>query len=525
MAPNLSPPTDSEIRSISAELGLDLSTDDVEAFADLAPVLFESYERVIDLEPGNDAELERTRRMVLERHPDGDADPHNAWLARCRIDGATDGRLAGYEIGLKDNVSLAGVPMTCGWAGLEGYVPESDATVVRRLLAAGATITGKLNMDSMAFASSGETSDFGPIGNPNAPDHLAGGSSGGSAAAVAAGDVDVAVATDQAGSIRIPAAFCGTVGLKPTHGLVPYTGIVGQGYTFDHVGPIASSVRDCARTLSAIAGPDVVDGEPVDPRQSVETPVGDRSTTDFERALDDREGRLTIGVLEEGFGWPRGEPAVDDTVLEALEIADDDQAIETLERSVPIHSDGMHVWAAVIAESNMALLQHNGVGYFVDGAYDESFAQAFSAAIENEAASLSKSLQLTLVVARYVADRHDGLLHASGQNLRRRLRRAYDEALEDVDVLALPTTPITTFERRDGLSTGEIVQRAYSAVENTSPFNMTGHPAISIPCGTAGGLPVGLMLVATRHDESTLLWAADRLEGRLSASSPSDGRS
>lgn len=500
------------IREIASDYGMELSAAEVDAFREVLPALLASYERVEAMAGDTDAARSVTDdsdRRAYTYKPENN--PHNAWVTRSSVSLDVEGPLSGQDVALKDNVALAGVPMTCGWAGLDGYVPTRDATVATRLLESGATITGKLNMDAMAFASSGELSFTGPVANPAAPGYLAGGSSSGPAAAVASSDVDVAIGTDQAGSIRIPASFCGCVGLKPTHGLVPYTGIVGQGYTFDHVGPLAASVEDCARTLAAIAGEDLDRGYPIDPRQRG---VRGRDSTDgYVSALDD-DDPLTVGVLSEGFGLPRSDSGTDDVVRRALDRFEADD-VRVTDVSIPMHADGMHVWACVIAESNVALTDSNGVGYFVEGEYDPAFARAFDEAFSTEADTLPPSMQLTLVLGRYVADRHHGTYHAVAQNLRRELRQSYDEALADVDVLALPTTPRPAFERRDDLSEVAVLQRAFGVVENTSPFDMTGHPAISVPCGTTDGLPVGLMFVADRFDEPTLIRAADRFETRV----------
>ena len=180
-----------------------------------------------------------------------------------RGQGAAAGKLAGKRIGLKDNVCVAGVPLTCASSVLEGYVPDFDATIVTRILEAGGEIVAKLNMDAWSGGGTGDTSSYGRIMNPFRPEYSPGGSSGGSGAALHYDWVDMTIGGDQGGSIRIPAAWCGVVGLKPTHGLVPYTGIVGMDATFDHTGPMARTVADATLLLEVIAGKD-----PLDPRQN-----------------------------------------------------------------------------------------------------------------------------------------------------------------------------------------------------------------------------------------------------------------
>ena len=188
--------------------------------------------------------------------------PYNAVVRRCLVKGAPNGPLAGKRIGLKDNISVAGRGDDAGFDGAQGFRPSRDATIVTRLLAAGADIVAILNMDAFAYSGAGDTSLHGPTLNPHDTARLAGGSSGGSAAALFHEDIDITFGADQGGSIRIPASWCGVVGLKPTHGLVPYTGIAGIDLTYDHVGPLARRVADVALALDAVAGKD-----PDDPRQ------------------------------------------------------------------------------------------------------------------------------------------------------------------------------------------------------------------------------------------------------------------
>src|SRR5207245_3980027 len=204
--------------------------------------------------------------VYYERDPGGrpsrESDPLNAIIRRCSVKGAKGGKLAGKRIGIKDNVCIAGIPMTCASRVLEGYVPDIDATIIRCILDAGGDITAILNMDNFAFSGGGDTSAYGPTRNPHNPEHLAGRSSARSGAALYYKDIDLTIGDDQGGSIRIPASWCGIVGLKPTHSLVPYTGIVGIDPTFDHAGPMARSVAEVALLLEVIAGKD-----PMDPRQ------------------------------------------------------------------------------------------------------------------------------------------------------------------------------------------------------------------------------------------------------------------
>jgi len=498
LPPNVQRPTPEEIREIAREHHMDLSDGEVEDFEAVIDELLPAYERLDEL-PDSKPKVEYTDRDPGHR-PGSDENPLNAVVTWCRVEGAEDGPLAGVEVGLKDNVSLAGIEMTLGSKLFEGYVPSTDATIVTRLLDAGATITAKLNMEDMACSGSGELSATGPVLNPQSEDHIAGGSSSGSAAAVVNGDVDVAIGGDQGGSIRIPASWSGAVGHKPTHSLVPYTGIVGLGRSFDHTGPICTSVEDCARVLDVIAGKD-----PLDPRQ------GEVPTEDYTASLGGAPGEVSVGVLAEGFGHEASEAGVDDAVHDALS-AFESAGAEVTEVSVPMHLDGQAIWTAVFNEATAATIDAEGLGHYGKGLYDTGFADYFGKARRAHADDYLATLKLTVVLGQYLADEYRGHYYAKAQNLSRELARRYDEALADVDVLAMPTTPQTAHEVRDELTRLETIERALNMVPNTCPFDVTGHPAVSVPCGTSDGLPVGLMLVGERFDDATVLRAAEAFE-------------
>lgn len=489
--PNIQPPTPEEIREKAAVHHMDLSEDEVEDLAAVIPEVLKAYERLDELsDPKPDVEYDE-REAGYE--PGREEDPLNAFVTKCEVRGADSGPLAEYEVGLKDNVSLAGIEMTCGSELFSDYVPSIDATIVTRFLDAGATITGKLNMEDMAFSGSGELSAIGPVPNPQDTDYLAGGSSSGSAAAVVNGDVDVAIGGDQAGSIRIPSAWSGCVGLKPTYSLVPYTGIVGLGRSFDHTGPMATSVEDCAQVLDVIAGKD-----PLDPRQ------GAVPTEEYTAALTDDPDGLTIGVLEEGFGHEESESGVDATVRDALDRFADAGATVT-DVSIPMHLDGLPIWNGVANEGTTATISGEGIGHFGNGYYDTELMDAFGRARRAHADDYAATIKLVLTLGQYLADEYRSHYYAKAQNLSRELAAAYDEALADVDVLAMPTTPQTAHKRAADLTRLERIDRAVNMLPNTAPFDVTGHPALSVPAGTSDGLPVGLMLVGEQFDDTTVL--------------------
>jgi len=490
--PNIRPPTEKELHEQAESYYMSLSDAEFEDFASIIEERLAAYERLDELSPST-PHLEYTDRDPNPSNPKDD--PLNAFATQCEVEGANGGPLDGYDIGLKDNVCLAGIEMRVGSKLFEGFVPSTDATIVTRMLGAGATITGKLSMEDMAHSGSGNISAGGPVLNPYDDEYLAGGSSSGSAAAPGNGDVDVAIGGDQAGSIRIPAAWCGIVGHKPTHGLVPYTGIAGLGRTFDHAGPMAKSVADCALVLDVIAGKD-----PLDPRQ------GAVETDNYAEAVQGASPDMTVGVVSEGFGRSETEPGVDETVRDALDSFEAAGA-EVTEVSVPMHSDGLTIWSGIGTEAAAATVAGEGPGYFAAGYSDTAMMDAFGRARRAQADDFPPTLKISLLLGGYLSEQYGGHYYAKAQNLSRDLAAAYDAALSDVDVLAMPTTPQTAHAKVDDVSRRELVERGMNMLENTSPFDVTGHPAISVPAGTSDGLPVGLMFIAPEFEDATALQA------------------
>ena len=337
--------------------------------------------------------------------PSRQEDPFNAIVRRCTLKGAASGKLAGKRFGLKNNICVAGMPMTCASLLLEGYIPETDATIVTRLLDAGAEVVATLNLDNFAFSGAGDTSALGPVLNPHNTDYLAGGSSGGSAAGLYYDDIDITIGGDQGGSIRIPASWCGVVGLKPTHGLVPYTGIVGIDNTFDHAGPMSRTVADSALTLEVIAGKD-----PLDPRQ------GDVPTQEYTGALGQSVDGLRIGVLSEGFGLKESDPDVDEAVRKALAVLSE-LGVQTTQVSVPDHVDAGGIVWGLVAEGATALLRSNGMGHHWEGLYNPGLVETLGRARKAQANDLPPTVKLVLLMGSYVAERYHGRLYAKAQNL------------------------------------------------------------------------------------------------------------
>ena len=245
-----------ELRQAAQQLGMNPSDDYLRAVEEITGPLARAY-AALDAMPDELPPVKYPRGQAYR--PQGDENRYGAWYVKTAIKGAPSGKLAGRRVALKDNVCLAGVPMMIGADILQGYVPDVDATIVERILDAGGEIAGKAVCEYYCVSGGSHTSSTGPVQNPRKPGFTTGGSSSGSAALVAASDVDMAIGGDQAGSIRIPASFCGIVGLKPTFGLVPYTGIAPLEMTLDVCGPMTATVRDNALLLEVIAGPDGID--------------------------------------------------------------------------------------------------------------------------------------------------------------------------------------------------------------------------------------------------------------------------
>lgn len=433
--------------------------------------------------------------------PPRDEDPYNCFITRCFVKGAEQGPLRGRRVGLKDSISLAGVPLTLGSRFMDGFVPDTDATVVTRLLDAGADIVGKLNMDDFALATAGfglGVGGYGRVLNPYAPEHLSGGSSSGSAAAVASGAVDLALGGDQGGSIRIPAAWCGVVGLKPTHGLVPHTGVVGVEPSIDYVGPMGRTVRDVALMLECIAGPDGYDS------RQTQAPRSGLYLEEMTKGISE----LRIGILREGFGDDRAEPDVESAVLEAIDALKEAGAT-TQDISVPEHLKFGKLSAA-FGMIGRYLFFHLCGGAFLEGFYDTHFTGAIGEFLKTRADQLHSRVKLCLLLGAHLE--HKALVYyGRAQNVRRTYRKAYDEAFRRVDCLIMPTVPIkaprSTSSKNEDESLRQGLGYRVAGLEgrNTVAFNSTGHPALSIPCALSQGLPVGMMLVGPHFSDGLLL--------------------
>ena len=494
------PPDDSELRRISDHYGLGLSDAERAEYAPFVTGLLGSWDALERLY-GRSAPQPRGDRKWYR--PDETDNRLGAWYVRTEITEGGRGPLAGRTVAVKDNTMVAGVPMMNGSETVEGFIPTRDATIVSRLLAAGATITGKAVCEDLCFSGSSFTSRPGPVRNPWDPSRSSGGSSSGSAALVAAGDVDMATGGDQGGSVRIPSAYSGIVGHKPTHGLVPYTGAFPIEATIDHVGPMTRTVADAALMLSVMAGNDGFD-----PRQ----PHG-LEPQDYVGALGTPAAGLRIGVVSEGFGTPVSQPGVDDAVRGAIDTLRS-AGLTAEDVSVPWHTEAMHVWNVIATEgATVQMVEGNAYGRNSFGLYDPELIAYYGRQWRERAERFSRTVKLVLLSGRYSLDAEQGRHYAMARNLAYELRAAYDGALAQYDVLAMPTLPLTaTPIVADDAPLEEYLARALEMIGNTAPFDVTGHPATSVPAGLVDGLPAGLMIIGRRFDDATCLRVAKTLE-------------
>ena len=424
---------------------------------------------------------------------------HDAFITREATEGASAGPLADRMVAVKDNISTEGVRTTCGSAMLEEYVPPYDATVVEQLKEAGATIVGKTNMDEFGMGTTTETSHFGPTTNPADDERVPGGSSGGSAAAVAAGEADLALGSDTGGSVRCPAAFCGVVGIKPTYGLVSRYGLVAYANSLEQIGPLALTVEGAAELLDVIAGADERDA-------TTRSEGDDADYADYASAADGDVEGMTVGVLTDLV------EGADDRVTAVFEDSIDDLATQGAEiREVELDSlehavQAYYVIAMAEASSNLA--RFDGVRYGQSGGFEGDWNDAFARSRE---AGFGPEVKRRVLLGTYAlsAGYHDKY-YKKAQDARAWIKQDFDGALAEADVLASPTMPVLPPKLGESLDDPLAL---YLMDANTVPVNLADLPAISVPAGTADGLPVGVQFVGPAFGEQRIVRAGSAIEG------------
>ncbi|WP_224450389.1 amidase [Haloprofundus salilacus] len=481
-------PTVEDIEDVADRIGMSLSEGEAERGASYADNGMPERLEGVPVESLRAGDGDGDQYHVAPFRPSDDENPNNAWITRFELDRPdADGQLAGLPTAIKDNLAVRGSEMTCASRGFENVVPGAHATVVERLLAAGASLRGKTNMDELGMGPSSESSAFDPVTNPHSDEHVAGGSSSGSAAAVGEGEVDLALGSDTGGSIRIPSSYCGVVGLKPTHGRVPKRGFVTQAASLDDVGPIATDVTTAAKGMEVISDP---------------LPNGERESFDD---LGTDLADLKIGVIDrymEEFAeddvFDRVANALDD--IEAAGATVDSVSIPELEYVGP-------AWWGIGPVEFAAAFATNDIGLWDHHAEIPSLADGMARVGGATSADIGTIPKEVILMGAHMLFEHDGYHYVRAQNLREVIKDALDETLETYDVLAAPSTPTTAMELG-----------AFGSEEMPSPNgslcagNVAGHPSLTLPCGTSDGLPVGLQFLGSWYDDRTLLDVAAEYE-------------
>ena len=407
--------------------------------------------------------------------------------------------LAGIPVAIKDNISTKGVRTTCASRMLENYVPPFNAFVMDRLEEAGAVMPGKVNLDEFAMGSSCENSAFQKTANPHDLSRVPGGSSGGSAAAVAAGETVLALGSDTGGSIRQPSSLCGIVGLKPTYGSVSRYGLVAFASSLDQIGPMGRSVEDVAMLYGAICGHDPMDATSVR-----------REYPDFTRNLNAGVKGMRIGLPKEYFG-EGVEPGIKDLVMQAVK-ALEGQGASVCQVSLPSTDSALSAYYIISsAEASSNLARFDGVKY---GYRAKEFSGLNDMYERTRSEGFGDEVKRRIMLGTFVlSSGYYDAYYKKAKALQRQIAQEYARGFEQCDLMMVPTSPCTAFKLGENV---DDPLKMYAADICTITVNIAGLPALSIPCGTLEGLPVGLQMIGPRFSEETLFQAAachERLQG------------
>ncbi len=467
------------LKQVASHLNIDLDPDTFQNYSEAAPRLRDHYNSLAQSEPEHQNASEVTTG----------ADEFNAIRYQFELP-ETAGPLDDLSVGIKESISVAGVPMHCGSKALK-YTPAYHATVVERLQQAGAKLPVTTNMDEFAYFTTGETCAFDPIRNPHATDCVPGGSSSGSAAAVAAGIVDAALGGDTAGSIRIPASFCRVVGLKPTHRAVSRFGVADLAPSLDCIGPFGKDVETVARIYDTIAGADPRDESS---QVNLSAPA---TTTGRENGVEALKLAVVTPALDEA----------DESVTEQMQTVTDmlaNAGLEIESITLPQYQRATEAGLAIVGTEFAALALTEGHSVGTGTGYSQSWAKAVSQAIQSDAISENIRKQILLHAALCQEDLG---YYIAAKNTASAFTAAVSEILDDYDAIVLPTTPMTApaFGAIDGA--GDF----HRTVCNTLPFNVSGHPALSVPF-PAEDVLAGVQFVGRPFDEQTLFALGDVVE-------------
>lgn len=404
-----------------------------------------------------------------------------------------EGPLAGIPVAIKDNISTKGIQTTCASNILKGYVPPYDAHVIERLKDAGAIIIGKTNMDEFAMGTSTETSFYGATKNPWDMKRVPGGSSGGSAAAVAGGEAPIALGSDTGGSVRCPASFCGVVGLKPTYGIISRYGLIAYANSLEQIGPFATSVRDVTTLFDVVAGYDPRDSTSVD------------KEVNYSSSLENNVKGLRIGVPEEYFGEGTDDK-VDKAVRDSINTLEELGAKSTTVKMPHTKYALAAYYIIAMSEASSNLARFDGMRYGLrtdDSDWHTTFSQV-------RASGFGDEVKRRILLGTYAlsAGYHDKY-YLKALKVRTLIKQDFERAFKDVDVLITPTMPYPAFKLGEKIDDPISL---YLADVDTVPINLAGVPSISVPCGFSEGLPIGMQIIGKHFDEATILRAAYTFE-------------
>ncbi|KAF8916577.1 amidase signature enzyme [Mucidula mucida] len=510
-------PTLEDLAHIERRLNLKIKPEEVEDYLQLITATDNAAKAVMEM-PDYTPVVDYERFPRTDIHVPKDEDnERRGWACKATVRGAPEGILKGKSVCLKDNICLAGVPCQFGTAVVTDFIPDIDATVVTRVLKHGATIVGKATCENMSHGAASFTAPNGPVQNPYARGFSAGGSSSGCGTLIGNGEVDMGMGGDQGGSIRIPAAFCGLVGLKATFGLIPYTGIMSSERSLDHTGPMALTVKDTALLLQAVAGYDDLDdrqlGAPYPsalPNYIAALPSPDE--------LKPLEG-MRIGILKEGFATKYIAPDVK-AIVESAIAKFTELGAEVKEVSIPMHAQGGSLMHILNKMGSHQARQGRSSAY--RGVYVNEYFEKLMPWDQHKWDTVHSFVQGTSVSGEYAFTNYP-TVYGRAVNIVRKVKHDYDAALSDVDVLVMPTVPITA-RRHAAPDAGllECVKKTAGIVDNTSLINGIGHPALTFPVGFGSPdkedilspedktirLPVGMQIVGKWWDEATCLKVA-----------------
>lgn len=458
---------------------------------------------------------EEITRSVMDR-AEATEDKVGAYLTMCREQALKKARevdaklakqplhpLAGIPIGIKDNISTKGLLTTCASKMLYNYVPPFDAFVMNKVKAADMVITGKLNMDEFAMGSSTENSYFKKTHNPHNLDCVPGGSSGGSAAAVAAGSAVVSLGSDTGGSIRMPASYCGVVGLKPTYGSVSRYGLVAFASSLDQIGPLARNVKDAALLYSLICGHD-----------SMDATSADREYPDFAPLLNSDVKGLKIGIPAEYYG-EGVDDGVKQTVINAVKELEK-QGAEIVGISLPSTKYALNAYYIISsAEASSNLARFDGVKYGYRAENYDSLTDMYE---KTRSEGFGDEVKRRIMLGTFVlSGGYFDAYYKRAKLVAADIVSEFNEAFGKCDIIAAPSTPATAF--RLGENMGDPT-KMYAADICTVTVNIAGLPAISVPCGKLGGMPVGLQFIGAKFSEQALFNAAYAVERNIGEARP-----